>query len=256
MDTKSYLRRLDLDEISGADFSSLERMQERHLLLVPFENLDIMEGLPISLEPSAVYDKIVTRRRGGICYELNSSFAALLEALGYKVQMLAAELRQQDGSYGIPYDHMTLRVDLPEGPYLVDVGYRRSFRHPIPLVATEEIRQFGETYGLRKDGDDWILERYERTEMGMMPLYRFKEGACEIADFDGACQFHQTSPASGLTKGLVVTAATPDGRVRLDESELRINQRGRLEVIAIKDFEDRSRMLRRYFGIKSAVRMF
>ena len=54
-----------------------------HLCAVPFENLDIAAGRALSLEPEAIYDKIVARRRGGFCYELNGLFAWLLRELGF-----------------------------------------------------------------------------------------------------------------------------------------------------------------------------
>jgi len=48
------------------------------MMAVPFENLDIHRGVPIVLSVPAFYEKIVTKRRGGYCYELNGLFAWLL----------------------------------------------------------------------------------------------------------------------------------------------------------------------------------
>lgn len=38
---------------------------------VPFENLDIMNKIEIQLDKDYLWEKVVCRRRGGICYELN-----------------------------------------------------------------------------------------------------------------------------------------------------------------------------------------
>ena len=46
---------------------------------MPFENLSIHLAAPISLDEPDLIDKIVRRRRGGFCYELNGALALLLE---------------------------------------------------------------------------------------------------------------------------------------------------------------------------------
>ena len=85
-------------------------MHRAHLLAVPFENLDIHLGRPISLDQDALFGKIVTRRRGGFCYELNGLFALLLRELGFEVTLLSAGVARADGGFGPEFDHLTLLV--------------------------------------------------------------------------------------------------------------------------------------------------
>ncbi len=66
----------------------LRNLHRAHLLSVPFENLDIALGREIVCDESAFVRKIVERRRGGFCYELNGAFAALLRAIGFQVTLL------------------------------------------------------------------------------------------------------------------------------------------------------------------------
>lgn len=117
----AYLSRIGSarPERPGAD--ELATLQQNHLASVPFENLSIHLGEEIVLEEKALLEKVVTRRRGGFCYELNGAFAALLSALGYEVTMLAARVFTPDG-LGPLFDHLVLRVDLAQ-PWLVDVGF-------------------------------------------------------------------------------------------------------------------------------------
>src|SRR2546428_543326 len=82
-------------------------LQLAHLRTVPFENLSIPSGEPVILDDRALFEKIVSRRRGGFCYELNGLFAALLRALGFDVAMLSAQVANAEGTFGPDFDHMT-----------------------------------------------------------------------------------------------------------------------------------------------------
>jgi N-hydroxyarylamine O-acetyltransferase len=79
MDTDAYLRRISYDGSLELTPEVLGALQYTHLLSVPFENLDIHLGREILLDENRLFDKIVTERRGGFCYELNGLFTALLQ---------------------------------------------------------------------------------------------------------------------------------------------------------------------------------
>jgi N-hydroxyarylamine O-acetyltransferase len=111
----AYLARIGAERPARPDIGSLRDLHLRHLRTVPFENLGIHLGEDIVLESGALVAKIVDRRRGGFCYELNGAFGALLSALGFEVDLLAARVFAGDG-LGVPYDHLALRV----GPWLAD----------------------------------------------------------------------------------------------------------------------------------------
>ena len=131
---RDYLDRLGLDAVPDVNHAGLALLHHRHLLSVPFENLDIIAGRPLSLDRADLLDKIVRRGRGGFCYELNGLFAELLAALGFRVERLSARVFNRDtGLAGPPRDHLCLRVWLDERPWLADVGFGRGFREPRPL---------------------------------------------------------------------------------------------------------------------------
>lgn len=130
---KNYLDRINAEHKSDLSLSCLRELQNRHILSVLFENLDIHHGSKISLNPDEIYDKIVNRKRGGYCYELNSLFAKLLKELGYKLDIVSARVfNPQKAVFGQEFDHLTIIVHL-ERSYLVDVGFGDSFREPIAL---------------------------------------------------------------------------------------------------------------------------
>lgn len=81
---------------------------------------------PVRLDLSALTTKLIEEKRGGYCYEQKTLFATALRTLEFSVTTLAA--RAQFGALpGVvrARTHMVLRVDLPEGPYICDVGYGR-----------------------------------------------------------------------------------------------------------------------------------
>src|ERR1051325_8331232 len=116
----AYLARIGA-EPGPATAETLHALQLAHLTTVPFENLSIHLGEPIPLTEDALYDKIVERRRGGFCYEVNGLFAALLTHLGYSLTMHEVRV-YWNGRLGVPFDHLALRVEL-DRPWLVDVGF-------------------------------------------------------------------------------------------------------------------------------------
>ncbi len=138
-------------------------MHLAHLLSVPFENLSIhWRGIhwrePIILGDEALFEKIVRRRRGGFCYELNGLFAALLRELGFSVKMLSAEVADAEGNFGPPFDHMALLVTL-EDRWLADVGFGDSFREPLLLDERAPQIQDDDAFRIDPAGDRLVVMR-------------------------------------------------------------------------------------------------
>jgi N-hydroxyarylamine O-acetyltransferase len=95
---------------------------QAHLLAVPFENLDVQLGVAVSTRPEDAYEKVVRRRRGGWCFELNGLFKWALTEIGFEVQSLAGVVGRVASEPPQEPDHLLLRVDCDE-PLFVDVGF-------------------------------------------------------------------------------------------------------------------------------------
>jgi N-hydroxyarylamine O-acetyltransferase len=211
----AYLARIGAARPARADAAALRELHLRHLLAVPFENLSIHLGEPIVLEPAALLDKLVRRRRGGFCYELNGAFADLLAALGFGVTLLAARVFGEDGP-GPPFDHLALRVDVAgDGPWLADVGFGRHSSYPLRLDSRGEQADPGGTFRIAEaaDGDLDVIRDGQ-------PQYRLEPRARSLADFEPTCWWQQTSPRSHFTRSLVCSLLTEDGRVTLSDRTL------------------------------------
>jgi N-hydroxyarylamine O-acetyltransferase len=243
----AYLDRIGIRRPVGSDAASLRHLHVAHLLSVPFENLSIHWGEPIVLDEEALFEKIVVRRRGGFCYELNGLFAALLRELGFDVDLLAAEVARKDGGYGPPFDHMALRVALA-GSWLVDVGFGDSFRQPLRLDASGEQVEGVDAFRIDAVGERRVLSRRGGGDV-WAPQYRFGLEPHDLAEYEPMCRYHQTSPDSHFTQNRVCSLATPSGRVTLSGTKLVETEKGFRRERELADEREYDALLRTRFGI-------
>lgn len=249
MDVQGYLRRIAYDGPLQPSAVNLRKLHRQHLFSVPFENLDIPLGTPIELELESLYEKIVVRRRGGFCYELNGLFGALLVELGFRVQMLSGRVRREDGGFGPEFDHMLLKVELDE-PWLMDVGFGDSFVDPIVFRSGGADQVNGHRYVVLPVGEEWQLLRQD--QMGSVPLYMFRDVARGLEEYRDMCQFHQSSPESHFTRSWICSRATPDGRVTVANMRLIATSGRKREETQLSTEGDVRRCLRELFGVEFA----
>jgi len=236
-----YLARIGAARPCEPDLEGLRALQYAHLRTVPFENLSIHLDEPIVLEEGSLYEKIVQRRRGGFCYELNGLFAALLRDLGYEVTLLAGRVRGSDGVLGIPYDHLTLRVDLDE-PWLADVGFGHFTDGPLRLNARTPQHDPASVYRIADNGD--FLEVHAAEDSLLID-----PRPAELADFTAACWWHRTSPDSHFTRSPVCSLRTATGRVTLSGAKLITAGNGTRTETVLPDEESVLAAYRDHFGL-------
>lgn len=269
LDPKDYLDRIEFAHGIGADSltpssSLLRDLHRAHMLSVPFENLSIHYHQPIVLDETALFDKIVRRRRGGFCFELNGLFAWLLRTLGFTVTLHSANVARADGSYTADFDHLALQVHQLDGAnWLVDVGFGDLFVYPIHFQP--DIEQDGgdrHRYRLSRpgaqtgpDGGDsidstpehWLLQR--DGEGGWEPQYRFTLHPYTLPDFSDRCHYLQTSPESPFTQKRVCSLALPDGRITLSDLRLIETTRGTREERMLESEDEYLAVLSDRFGV-------
>lgn len=218
MDVDAYLQRIEYAGRREPSPETLRSLIAAHLRRVPFENLSAWWGEEIALREDWLFDKMVTRRRGGFCYELNGLFAALLREMGFDVQLLGAEVMGADGLWGPPFDHMALLVSLAE-PRLVDVGFGDSFVNPLRLEVDLVREEGGRAYRIRPSGERLALWR-RNWEGEWEPQYRFDLRPYELDAYSEMCRFHNSSPESPLVQRRVCSRLTKQGRVTLTDDKL------------------------------------
>jgi N-hydroxyarylamine O-acetyltransferase len=251
MNVPSYLTHLNYSASVKPDAETLRGLQFAHLLTVPFENLDIGLKRPIQLSEEALWDKIILRKRGGFCYELNGLFAWLLKQIGFDVTYLNARVFNREGELGIDFDHLALLAKIPQEPtrWLADVGFGDSFNKPLSFEERGEQAQ-----GLR-------AYRLEQTSSGCITWQKNYDGTWERqyffdlqphnfpAEYESACLYHQTSPESSFTRGRIISRATPDGRVSLEDGRLIVTTNGTRKEQPIANQEEYQMLLKDLFGV-------
>jgi len=247
MRVEDYLARLDCASRSEPSAENLRVLQRAHLERVPFENLDIHLGRPIVLDLPSLHDKIVRRRRGGFCYELNGLFAWLLGELGYSVTLLSG--RVSDGErLGPEFDHMALLVEC-EGRWLVDVGFGDSFLEPLLLEPAREVGQPWSRYWLEERAGVWRVVRLRDGVSSSQ--YEFTLAPRRLEDFAAMCRHHQTSPDSHFTRQVTCSRAMlPHGRLTYSGGRLILTVHARRYELPITRWADLEHVLRNRFGIE------
>jgi N-hydroxyarylamine O-acetyltransferase len=259
IDLNDYLSRIEYTGPVEPTSAVLRALQRAHLLTVPFENLDIHNGRPIRLDENALFEKIVTRRRGGFCYELNGLFARLLEVIGFRVLRLAGRGFNDDGSIGAEFDHLLLQVHAPDDPesaWLVDVGWGDGPLEPLLLLDPGIQRQGGRAFQIQPDGCHLVLTE-KKADGSWLRFYRFNLRPFQLVDFEPMCSYHQSSPASIFTQKRLVTIQRPEGRDTLSglrliiTSETGLRGSGQREERLLSGEEAVKSVLAALFGIKA-----
>ncbi len=241
----------------------LRAVQRAHHFTFPFENLDLHLGRSYSFALEHLVGKMVRRRRGGFCYELNLLMAAALRALGFEVDLLEGQMRRREGGFGPPYDHMTLRVALPDQDWLTDVGNGETFQRPLPWDGRWIPQERGGDYRVvqQKDGQPagdpfaasataWQVEFRADEGAERDLIYFFRSAPITPQAFWPMCVFHTTSLKSPFTRGWIVTRPLDGGgRITASRGLLMTTREGKMERRAIGSARELEAILANDFGM-------
>ncbi|PHV04897.1 acetyltransferase [Janthinobacterium sp. BJB412] len=247
---QEYLDRIGYTGAARADLATVRGMMRRQLFTVPFENLDVQAGKIVSLVPEEIVGKIVGRRRGGYCYEVNGLFAMALQALGIPYQFVAA--RPMFYPVKRPKTHMALVLTLDGAQWLCDLGFGSyGIRAPLRLDQLDsELRQDDDSFMLSKSGEiDYVLKA--KVDGEWQNQYGFNLSPQEWIDFMPANYLNSTHPDAIFVQKLLVVIFSEEGRSILLDDSLR-TVRGGLSQRRQVAPEQRQALLREVFGLDTA----
>lgn len=248
-DVNAYLDRIGFEEKAIPSLDCLKKLMHCHLMAVPFENLDVFHGhKEPSLNVDDMFEKIVIKRRGGYCFELNGLFSKLLEAVGFSVSSSMARIRF-GRSFVSPRAHRVIVVKTADKSYFCDVG----FGGPVPLEPIEIVYDnVIESKGGRKYKffcEEWGTTLLIEKDGEFVPVLTFDSIPCDEADFIPLNAFCAYSVYEPFRKKQILWKLTENGRSSIDGDILRISGNdGTSEFRLITDDELRV-VLEKYFGI-------
>ncbi|KHO28094.1 arylamine N-acetyltransferase [Mycolicibacterium setense] len=257
LDLAAYFDRIGYQGRASADAETLRNVVAAHGRSIPFENLDPLLGVPVSdLSAQALGDKLITRRRGGYCYEHNGLLGYALDELGYGVERLAGRvvwMKEPDAPLPA-LTHNVLAVTVPDeaGRFLVDVGFGgQTLSSPIRLHAGAVQQTRHEPYRLLElptlNEPEYELAAQVRGQW--QPLYRFTTAPQPRIDLEVGSWYVSTHPGGVFVVGLTAALVTDDARFNLRGRNLAIHSRGNTERIRFDTAAQVLEALTERFGI-------
>lgn len=237
-----YLHRIEYHGSVEATEGVLKALQENHLASVPFENLDIMRNVAIQLDIDHLWDKIVHRKRGGICYELNGLFAELLRRIGFNVTYLSAKVPGCDNEF----DHVLLMVELRD-KWLVDVGFGDGFFTPLRFVEDIPQEDSKGTFRIIHKNNGYELWRNVNSSDSLE--YTFTLTPRLLNDFYERCRFFEMHVESRFNKNRLCSLEKRHERISLTDRRLlrtKADVQTRIEIRSENEF---TTYLEELFGI-------
>jgi N-hydroxyarylamine O-acetyltransferase len=207
----AYLARIGWRGERSPTLATLASLLRAHMVAIPFENLDVLLGRPVRLDPGSLFAKLVTARRGGYCFEHTTLFHAVLDEFGYRTQTHAARVVMLTPRSESPRTHMFLTVHIGGDVVLVDPGFGgQAPLVPLPLVAGQDVRDGADCHRLVRDGEEWVLQA--EIDRRLVPLWMSTLEPQYPIDFVLANHYVSTFPESPFVNRLMLRAITPEGR--------------------------------------------
>jgi N-hydroxyarylamine O-acetyltransferase len=232
----AYLERVEYRGGRAPTLETLHALTRAHVTHIPFENLDPILDRRVRLDLDGIFDKLVTRRRGGYCFEQNGLLEHALLELGFEVRAISARVRVDRTRHEqAPRTHVFLLVALGDRQWMTDLGvgalslssaieFRLGGEQETPHEPRRVLFESGLFFHQAKLGDAW-RDVCEFTLEAMPQIDR------EIANW-----YVSTHPQSRLRATVQVARALPDGRrVTLRGCELTHRERDGRAVVRSVD---------------------
>lgn len=247
-DPEAYLERVNLSGSVRPTEDRLADLQRAQLYTIPFENFDILLDRGILLDPAVLCSKLVNRKRGGYCFELNGLFLMALQAFGFDARALLARVHLNGAPSG--RGHQIALVTIRGRQWIADVGFGNpNLRVPVPLELDRPFPQDGRQVRLTGAGHFGIMLQ-ARIDEQWQNLYSFEMGHVFSPDILYGNHYASTHPNSLFTSARIAALAIPEGAITLLNTTLKRTVAGKEQVQELDDGPAYLDALRTYFGIE------
>jgi N-hydroxyarylamine O-acetyltransferase len=250
-DQNAWFERIGYSGPVTPTLETLNRLIFAHAHAISYETLDIMLGRPPKLDLATLQTKMIAGGRGGYCFEQNMLFRAALRSLGYQITSLQGRvIRGMAIDAPRPAIHMLLQVELPEGPYLADVGFGNlaptcalSLKPQVEQQTPHEVMRFIDVGG--------ELTLQARLTQGWEHIYRVIPCPRHDGEYEITNWYTGTHPETPY-QGNIIAARPGPNRTRITMYNARVTVRdaeGRAEKRWLANDSEYRDVLRGEFGL-------
>ena len=225
----------------------LHRLLQQHLARIPFSSVSVQLGADMPLALPALFERLVSRSRGGYCFEQNALLQAMLEAAGFATCLvLARVIYGQDIHPGLTHRLMLVKLDGVD--YVVDVGFGAlGPRVPVPLGGEEQADGWRRFRVAEQRAGEFHLQCWQQG--AWFSLYRFErhrygDSDCELGHF-----YSHRHPSATFVNHLVVARLLPDRILSLRNRDYRVMTAEGEESAVVATVEALLALLTREFGL-------
>ena len=250
-DIDAYFARIGWSGPVAVDRATLNAIAAHHPAAIPFENLDPYLDRPVDLSPEALVAKLIHGQRGGYCFEQNGLLRLVLERIGFAATPLSGRVVwNMDPETITARTRMVLRVDLADGPVLIDSGFGSAVPTGVlDLVPDIEQPTPHEPFRFVRVGEEWRAQI--RIGAEWRTTYRFDLSPQHQIDYAVANWYTSTHPNSHFRHGLTLARPLPGRRISLRGTEFATHTPGGVtERRTLDEPEEVAAVIEEAFGIR------
>jgi len=250
---ESYFKHIRLNKTKTISYSSLKQIHKHHLLSIPFENIDIISQIPLSMNPSEIMKKITTGKRGGICFETNSLLFSVLQELGFNVSFISTKFWNEEKKCWNPeFSHLSLLVKIDDQNYLADVGIGGGFLEPLLLRDHYVYSDSNGSYRMiKQDDSNFILQKFNGIWKDLLFISIIPK---QLQQFEEQFHYFQTSNETIFTQYKIVNLLTNEGRISLSDHQLKVTKNHRICITEIKSQDEWQSIFNNLFNQKAEIK--
>ena len=218
-----YLKRIKLNHCLP-NLEGLTQLQDHHTKHIPFENLDIVVGREIALDLPHLFEKVIIKKRGGYCFELNTLYADLLKSVGFSLKPVLGRVWLSNPLNTPPRNHLAHLVDLEGKTYVTDVGFGGLMtRVPLDINDSSPVHDnIGQVRVIPFTDHQFMIQR--ETEKGWTNQYSFENIEISEEDIHISNYYMSTHPKSIFYSHKCIGKNTKDGRLGLFNNKISIRK--------------------------------
>jgi len=251
-----FRKRIGIPENEEITFEQLNIVLEKTAKNIPFENLCIIENKTRDITKDNLINKILVKKEGGLCYEINSIFYFFLIENGFNAVLARGVIYENATQEYLTLGrtHVTILITYEEQTYLIDTGFGGNLPlKPVPLTGEAVTSNNGE-FRIKKvnsDHGDYVLEMkliHKDTAWKIGYAFDSKKLINDVSEFNEIQTIiveHQESP---FNKNPLITRLTTGGNLTLTNTSFT----QWIDGIVTKEEIDNVRfkeLLKQYFGI-------